>query len=187
VPNAGGGRDRPVSPASGRPRGGFRPASSAAVQRALIKRGARVESEIVGGWWKDAGQLEDLLEANRLVLEDLVPQVEGELVESEIVGRAVVERGARLERSVVRGPVVIGSGSHIVDAYVGPFTAIGSDVSISNAEIEHSIVLTGSEIRNLDKRMETSLLGRGVSLTGGNAKPKTLRFLIGDHAKVSLP
>src|SRR5690349_6076911 len=91
----------------------------------LVDIGARVEPHIVRGWWKDTGRLDDMLEANRLILETLERRVEGELAESQIEGRVVVEAGALLERSTVRGPAVIGAGAVVRDAYVGPYTAIG--------------------------------------------------------------
>jgi glucose-1-phosphate thymidylyltransferase len=99
----------------------------------------------------------------------------------------VIEEGARLEHTVVRGPAIIGARTVIVDGYVGPYTAIERDVKITGSEIEHSIVLAGSTISNLSARMEASLLGRDVSVTGTDGRPKTLRFLVGDHADVRLP
>jgi glucose-1-phosphate thymidylyltransferase len=153
----------------------------------LIDDGKRVEPHIVRGWWKDTGRLEDMLEANRLVLEDLEGQIDGELIDSKVEGRVVVEKGAKLERSTVRGPAIIGAGSHIADSYVGPYTAIDRDVVIAGSEIEHSIVLAGSRIRDLPARMEASLLGRDVTVERSLGMPKTLRFLVGDHADISIP
>jgi glucose-1-phosphate thymidylyltransferase len=154
----------------------------------LIERDLRVESHIVGGWWKDTGRLEDMLEANRLVLEDIEPRIDGELdSESRVEGRVVIEDGAKLERTVVRGPAIIGARAQITDAYVGPYTAIDRDVVITGSEIEHSIVLAGSSIRNLHARMEASLLGKNVSLSRSEGMPKTLRFLVGDNADISIP
>ena len=86
----------------------------------LVDRGLRVEPHIVRGWWKDMGQLDDLLEANRLILEDLVPRTDGEVVDSRVEGKVVIEAGAHLERATVRGPTIIGANSRIVDSYVGP-------------------------------------------------------------------
>jgi glucose-1-phosphate thymidylyltransferase len=154
---------------------------------ALIESGRRVEPHLVRGWWKDTGRLEDMLEANRLVLEDLERRIDGELVGSKVEGRVVVEAGAILERTVVRGPAIVGAGTRIKDSYIGPYTAIDADVVIAGSEIEHSIVLAGSSIRDLDARMEASLLGRNVTLTGSEGMPKTLRFLVGDNAEISIP
>jgi glucose-1-phosphate thymidylyltransferase len=153
----------------------------------LVDRGLRVDPHIVHGWWKDTGRLEDMLEANRLVLEDLESRVDGELVDTKVEGKVVIEKGAKLERSTVRGPAIIGAGAHIVDSYVGPYTAIDRDVAITGSEIEHSIVLAGSRIRDLPARMEASLLGRDVTVERSLGMPKTLRFLVGDHAEISIP
>jgi glucose-1-phosphate thymidylyltransferase len=155
---------------------------------ALIESERRVESHIVKGWWKDTGRLEDMLEANRLVLEDIEPRIDGELdAESRVEGRVAIEKGAKLERTVVRGPAIIGAGSRLTDSYIGPYTAIDRDVVIAGSEVEHSIVLAGSSIRNLHARMEASLLGRNVSLSRSEGMPKTLRFLVGDNADISIP
>src|SRR6201995_272271 len=79
----------------------------------LVDAGARVEPHIVRGWWKDTGRLEDMLEANRLILDNLTERIEGELIDSRVDGRVVIEPGARLERTIVRGPTVIGAGARL--------------------------------------------------------------------------
>jgi glucose-1-phosphate thymidylyltransferase len=152
----------------------------------LVDRGMRVEPHIVTGWWKDTGQLDDILEANRLILEDIVERVEGELIDSRVEGRVIVEPGARLERSTVRGPTIIGAGSRIVDSYIGPYSAIDENVTIERSEIEHSIVLAGSRIADLDSRMEASLIGRNVTLERSNSRPKAYRFMVGDNCEIRL-
>ena len=130
----------------------------------LVDAGRRVEPHIVKGWWKDTGRLEDMLAANRLVLETIEGRGEGELTDSRVDGRVVIERGARLVRSAVRGPAIIGAGASLTDCYVGPYTAVGEGCTIQNAEVEHSILLANSSISNLDGRMESSLLGRNVTI-----------------------
>ena len=153
----------------------------------LIESDRRVESHIVKGWWKDTGKLEDMLEANRLVLEDIEPRIDGELdAESRVEGRVALEKGAKLERTVVRGPAIIGAGARITDSYIGPYTAIERDVVITGSEVEHSIVLAGSSIRDLQARMEASLLGKNVSLSRSEGMPKTLRFLVGDNSDIGI-
>jgi glucose-1-phosphate thymidylyltransferase len=153
----------------------------------LIDEGRRVQSEVVTGWWKDTGQLADMLEANRLVLEEIETRLEGEIdADSRVEGRVIVEPGARVERSVIRGPAVIGAGACIEDAYVGPYTSIGSEVHIRRSEVEHSIILTGSVVEDLGTRMEASLLGRNVKLTRSEGMPKTLRLLVGDNSEIKL-
>jgi glucose-1-phosphate thymidylyltransferase len=153
----------------------------------LIDNGSRVESRTVSGWWKDTGQLADMLEANRLVLEDLERAVEGDLVDSKVEGRVAIAAGARIERSVIRGPVIIGTGTRIVDAYVGPYTSVGDAVTIERSEVEHSILLTGSSVCDLQSRLEASLLGRNVKLERGETMPRTLRMIVGDNSEIFLP
>jgi glucose-1-phosphate thymidylyltransferase len=155
--------------------------------QSLIEEGRAVRSEVVSGWWKDTGQLADMLEANRLVLEEVETSVEGEVDEdSRVEGRVVVEPGARIERSVVRGPAVIGAGARIEDAYVGPYSSIGSDVVVRRSEVEHSIILAGSVVEDLGTRMEASLLGREVKLTRSRGMPQTLQMLVGDKSEIKL-
>lgn len=155
--------------------------------QSLIEDGHRVQSEVVSGWWKDTGQLADMLEANRLVLEELETRIDGEVDEdSKVEGRVVLEAGATLSNSTVRGPVVIGAGARIEGAYVGPYTSIGEDVRICRSEIEHSIILAGSVVEDLGTRMEASLLGREVKLTRSEGMPKTLRMLVGDKCEIKI-
>jgi glucose-1-phosphate thymidylyltransferase len=152
----------------------------------LIDSGLSVDPHIVRGWWKDTGQVQDMLDANRLILDDLAERVEGELIDSRVEGRVVIEPGAVLERSTVRGPAIIGAGTRLVDAYIGPYSAIGDDVLIERAEIEHSIVLSGSSVRELDGRVEASLIGRNVQIARSPALPKAYRFVVGDNAEIAI-
>jgi glucose-1-phosphate thymidylyltransferase len=153
----------------------------------LIEQGKAVKSEVVSGWWKDTGQLADMLEANRLVLEEIETRIEGEVDEaSRVEGRVVIEPGAVLEGSVVRGPAVIGAGARIENAYIGPYTSIGELVCVRRSEVEHSIVLAGSIVEDLGTRLEASLLGREVKLTRSEGMPKTLRMLVGDKSEIKL-
>lgn len=152
----------------------------------LVDSDRRVEPHVVVGWWKDTGRLDDLLEANRLVLDRLEARVQGELVDSSCDGRVVVEPGARLERSTVRGPAVIGAGARLVDCYVGPYTAIGEGCTIERAEVEHSILLGGSSVTGLEGRMESSLLGRNVTIGRGSGQPRAYRFMVGDNSEIGI-
>lgn len=152
----------------------------------LVDGGARVEPHIVNGWWKDTGRLADMLEANRLVLDTAMRRVEGELVDSQVEGRVIVEAGARLERATVRGPAVIGAGAVLTDCYVGPYSAIGDRCVIENSEVEHSILLADSSVRGLDGRMESSLLGRNVHISRSDRQPRAYRFLVGDNSEVTI-
>jgi glucose-1-phosphate thymidylyltransferase len=152
----------------------------------LVDEGRTVESHIVRGWWKDTGRLEDMLEANRLVLETIERRVEGELIDAQVEGRVIVEAGARLERATVRGPAVIGAGAVVRDAYIGPYTAVGEGCMIEFAEVEHSILLEGSSVSHLDGRMESSLLGKNVRISRGDRQPRAYRFLVSDNSEIGI-
>jgi glucose-1-phosphate thymidylyltransferase len=153
----------------------------------LIDRNLTVRPHIVDGWWKDTGKLEDMLEANRLILDTLEPRVEGTIdAESRIEGKVVIEPGAVVERSVIRGPAIIGRNARIVHAYVGPFTSIMNDVEIQDSEIEHSIVLEGSCVRDLANRVIDSLIGRNVRIFRVPVKPSAYRFMLGDNSEVGI-
>jgi glucose-1-phosphate thymidylyltransferase len=154
----------------------------------LIDKGYTVSPHIVTGWWKDTGKIEDMLEANRVILDTLERRLEGEVVgKSQIDGKVVVEKGAVIEDSVVRGPVIIGAGSRIVRAYVGPFTSVDAGVTIRDSEIEHSIVLGGSEVLDLQARVEDSLIGRNCRIQRRSILPRALRLMIGDNSEVGIP
>ena len=153
----------------------------------LIDRGLTVRPHIVDGWWKDTGKLEDMLEANRLILDIQERRVDGSIdAESRIEGKVIVEAGATVERSVIRGPAIIGRGARIVHAYVGPFTSIGNDVEIQDSEIEHSIVLEGSCVRDLSNRVIDSLIGKNVRIYRIPVKPSAYRFMLGDNSEVGI-
>jgi glucose-1-phosphate thymidylyltransferase len=152
----------------------------------LLDEGMRVEPHVVRGWWKDTGRLEDMLEANRLILDNLVERIEGELIDSQVEGRVVIEPGARLERTTVRGPAIVGADARLSDCYVGPYTAIGERCTISASEVEHSILLAGCTVSGLDGRMESSLLGRNVTVRRGERQPRAYRFMVGDNSDISI-
>jgi glucose-1-phosphate thymidylyltransferase len=152
----------------------------------LVDHGLRVEPHVVRGWWKDTGRLEDMLEANRLILDTLIERIEGELIDSQVDGRVVIEAGARLERATVRGPAVIGAGAQLRNCYIGPYTAVGENCRISGSEVEHSILLAGSSVCDLDGRMESSLLGRNVTVRRGDRQPRAYRFMVGDNSDISI-
>ncbi len=153
----------------------------------LIDRGLAVRPHVVEGWWKDTGKLEDMLEANRLILDTLDARIEGRVdAESRIEGKVVLEAGAVIEHSVVRGPVIIGARARIVRAYIGPFTSIMNDVEIRDSEVEHSIVLEGSVITDLANRVIDSLIGKNVRIYREPVKPSAYRFMLGDNSEVGI-
>jgi glucose-1-phosphate thymidylyltransferase len=152
----------------------------------LIDHGRSVVPHVIDGWWKDTGKLEDLLEANRIILDTIVRRIDGEISESEIHGKVVIEAGAKVVHSTVRGPAVIGRGTTIEHAYIGPFTSIGDHAVIRGSEVEHSIVLEGSAITDVGGRIESSLIGRNVTIYRSATKPKSLNFMLGDRSQVGL-
>ena len=153
----------------------------------LIDAGHEVRAETIADDWIDTGKKDDMLAANRLVLGSLQRRIEGEVdSESTLVGRVAVEPGAKIVASTVRGPVVIGAGARIEDAYIGPFTAIGPDCELTSCEIEHSIVLQGSVIRHVDRRISDSLIGREVIIERSPLRPQAIRLMLGDHSRVDV-
>ncbi len=153
----------------------------------LIDKGHKVHSHIIQGWWKDTGKVEDVLEANRLILEFLQTKIEGKVDgDSRITGRVVIERGAQVVNSVIRGPAIIGKRSKIINSYIGPFTSIYWGTTIRNSEIEHSIVLEESSIDSISGRINESLIGKEVSIFKTKAKPQSYRFTIGDRSRLEV-
>ena len=156
--------------------------------QALIDAGRDVRAHEVTGWWKDTGKLEDILEANRMILESLERDVRGAVDEaSKIDGNVVIEEGAVVEDSVLRGPLAIGRNTRIVRSYLGPFTSVYHDVVIENSEIEHSIVLENSRIVDLGHRMERGLVGKDVEIVKCATMPKAFRFMVGDASRIEVP
>lgn len=157
-----------------------------AIQR-LIDWNCTVDSSLVEGWWKDIGRPEDVLEANRLVLENVQTRIDGTLEDSQVSGHVACETGSRIIRSVIRGPVVVGANTLIEDSYVGPYTAIGPNVQISATEIEHSVVLADCCIQDIPHRIDQSLIGRGVQLHGGGTRrPGGLNLVLGDQSRIDV-
>jgi glucose-1-phosphate thymidylyltransferase len=152
----------------------------------LIDRGRPVRSEILTGWWIDTGKLTPLLDANRLILETQERRIDGRVDEaSQIDGRVVVEDGAVIERSHIRGPVIVGRRSRVIDSFIGPFTAIDDDCEIRHSEIEHSVILSRSRVHDAG-RLEDSLLGRDVDVTRTMRRPRATRLMVGDHCQIDL-
>lgn len=153
----------------------------------LIDAEYRVEARKLTGYWTDTGKMDDMLEANRWLLELLTPRMDGHAdAASTVIGKVVVEAGASLEGTVVRGPAIIGRNTRLVNSYVGPFTSIDHDCVIVNSEIEHSIVLDSCRIEASGQRIEDSLIGRNVEIHPTAAKPRAYKLVLGDHSKVGL-
>ncbi|MCH8274728.1 MAG: glucose-1-phosphate thymidylyltransferase [Armatimonadetes bacterium] len=153
----------------------------------LIDWGKDVRYEIVTGWWKDTGTVEAMLEANRLILEGMKHTVKGKIEDAKIEGPVTVEEGAKIVRSTVRGPAIIGAGCEILDSFVGPFTSIADRTRVKESEIEYSIVMDDCFIDNVDGRISGSLIGRGVTVTRSQGKPKSVCLVLGDNSSVVMP
>jgi glucose-1-phosphate thymidylyltransferase len=153
----------------------------------LVDQGYEVQPHLVSGWWKDTGKIEDILEANRFILEDMAGRIEGRIdAASRINGNVVLEAGAVVKNSTIRGPAIVGRDTEITDSYVGPFTSIQSRCRIVRTEIEHSIVLEGSEITDVGARIDESLIGRDVKIYKCPAKPSAFRFMVGDKSEIGV-
>ncbi len=152
----------------------------------LLDHGRTVNSTTITGYWKDTGNVTDMLEVNRLVLEGVEPRIDGHVDDTcEIIGRVVVEAGAFVRHSRIVGPAIIGAGSKIIGSYVGPFTAIDDSCSLQDSEIEYSIVLSNASINGV-RRIEASLIGHYVEVTPAPRVPRAHRLVLGDHSKVQI-
>jgi glucose-1-phosphate thymidylyltransferase len=153
----------------------------------LVEKGYEVQPHLVTDWWKDTGKIEDILEANRLILESIDGQNLGKVdQESKINGQVLLEKDVRVKRSIIRGPSIIGEGCCIEDSYIGPFSSIQKNCRIINAEIECSIVMEESEICDIGHRIDESLIGREVSISKCPPKPSVYRFMVGDKSKIEI-
>ncbi|MET9909858.1 glucose-1-phosphate thymidylyltransferase [Streptomyces sp. NPDC002144] len=152
----------------------------------LIDDKRDVRSTTISGYWKDTGNVTDMLEVNRSVLETVEPVTEGTVSDdSEIIGRVRIEAGARVSGSRIVGPVIVGAGTVVENAYIGPFTSVSEDCRIEDSEIEYSIVLRGSSVTGV-RRVEASLIGRDVEVTPAPRNPSAHRLVLGDHSKVQI-
>ena len=152
----------------------------------LIDSGRKVQSTTITGYWKDTGNVADMLEVNRLVLEGIDSRVDGAVdAASELIGRVVIEAGAEVSASRIVGPVIIGAGSRISGSYVGPFTSVARDCVIAESEVEYSILLRGASVHGV-RRIEASLMGHDVEVTPSPRVPNAHRLILGDHSKVQI-
>jgi glucose-1-phosphate thymidylyltransferase len=150
-------------------------------------RGGRVRVQHVSGFLLCHGDQESLLDSNRQMLEGLAASYEpGSIEDSRIQGAVVIHPSARVRRSLVRGPAIIGPDADISDAYVGPYTSLGAGVVMEAAEIEHSIVLPRAELRFVGTRLESSIIGRDARITRAFDPPATMRLTVGDGAEIIL-
>ena len=151
----------------------------------LIEHGYKVDASFVEGWWKDTGKPEDIFEANRLILDDITTRNGGLMENSRVMGRVIIEKDAKIERSVIKGPCIIGNRSVISDSYIGPYTSVGDGCRICGTEIEDSIIMDESRIINAGRIVE-SLIGRNVRIQECVALPKGNRLIVGDNSDITL-
>ncbi|HUY51605.1 MAG TPA: glucose-1-phosphate thymidylyltransferase [Streptosporangiaceae bacterium] len=152
----------------------------------LIDHGRKVRSTTITGYWKDTGNVADMLEVNRMVLEHIEPQVLGVTdVTTELIGRVVIEAGAEVTGSRIVGPVIVGAGTRVSGSYIGPFTSVAQDCLVVDSEIEYSILLRGASIQGV-RRIEASLIGHAVEVTPSPRVPRAHRLILGDHSKVQI-
>jgi len=157
------------------------------IVRAINESGGRLDTRIVNGSWKYTGEVDGLLAANRMVLDEIGPELAGcDLSQARIEGRVQIHPTAVIERSTIRGPAVIGPRAVLQDAFVGPYSAVGTEVRLEGAELEHSIVLDHAVIRHIGHRLEDSLVGSGATVTRDFAFPSGLRLRVGRRAEVLL-
>ena len=153
----------------------------------LMDQGYQVCPYIHQGWWIDTGKMEDMLEANRLVLDTNESRIEGFVdADSKVNGKVVIEKDAEIVNSTVRGPAIIGERTRVVNAYIGPFTSIYYDCLIVDCEIEHSIIMENCKITDIHHRIEDSLIGRNVEIVRSPVKPRAYKMVLGDHSKVGI-
>jgi glucose-1-phosphate thymidylyltransferase len=153
----------------------------------LIDKGYAVGYTEITGWWKDTGKPTDLLEANRLVLDNIKSEVKGAVdAGSSVAGKVVIEQGARIVNSVVRGPAIIGERCTIEDSYIGPFSSIGNGTAVRKSEIEYSIVLRDCRIFDVGIRLEGCIIGNDVEVVKAAGKPLVHRFMLGDQSRVEV-
>lgn len=146
-----------------------------------------VSPYIIKGWWKDTGKLEDLLWANRMMLDEIEEDNKGKCdLASCVEGKVIIEKGAVIDKSTIRGPVIIGKGARISNSYIGPFTSIGPGARISHCEIEHSILLDDCEVVNVGARIIDSLIGKSARVSRPEQKPRAYRFMLGDQSEVGI-
>jgi glucose-1-phosphate thymidylyltransferase len=157
-----------------------------AIQK-LIEMGCSVESFVLDMWWLDTGKKDDLLTANAIVLDDwLEENIEGQVDEaSNVLGRVSIGKGSIVKDSRIRGPVVIGENALIENAFIGPYTSIGDNTKVSRSSVEHSVIMNGSELKDIE-RLEESLIGRNVRIFRNNTSHKALRLMIGDDSVVEV-
>jgi glucose-1-phosphate thymidylyltransferase len=157
-----------------------------AIQR-LIDWKFPVQSHVIDAWWLDTGKKDDLLAANTVVLDEWIARdVRGEVdAESQVIGRVKMEHDAKLIRSKVRGPAIIGARVVVQDSFIGPYSSIGNGTEINRSVVEHCVVMEKCLISDVE-RLEDSVLGKNVEVITNHGPHRALRLLLGDDSKVEI-
>ena len=152
----------------------------------LIDNDYSVKSSLVCNWWKDTGKPDDILDANRLILDDISTNNKGKIVNSRFIGRGKIGKNTLIEcNSIIKGPIMIGENCKIYNSYIGPYTSVGNNCEIIGSEIEDSVIMDDVKISN-SGRITDSLIGRGVKIDKRKSLPDGKRFVIGDNSEVSI-
>ncbi len=156
--------------------------------QALIHHGQSVEAEQLRGWWLDTGKKDDLLEANRIVLDTcLTTAIQGDIdARSQVIGRVEIGAGSKLRNCTIRGPVVIGQNCHLENCFIGPYSSIADRVTLIDTDLEHSVILQGATIEGIHQRIVDSVVGQRAHLKAAPQRPKALRFMIGDDCQIEV-
>jgi glucose-1-phosphate thymidylyltransferase len=154
----------------------------------LLDRGLRLDASVIDRYWIDTGKMDDILSANRRVIATLDAHCDGEIDEhSQVYGPVTIEKGARVINSVLRGPLVIGAGTEIIDSEIGPCTAINYGCRIKGCRIEDSIVMEDTVIEDIHWPILKSMIGRRVQLRGGRGVSAGYSLTLGDHSRIEMP
>ena len=154
----------------------------------FIDKGLDVQAELLDRYWIDTGKMDDILEANRMVLQSLAPSNRGQVDErTRVFEPVILEKGARVVNSVLRGPLVVGERTEIIDSYVGPFTTIDHHCRLKGVRVEGSIILENTSIEDIHWPIDRSLIGRHVTLRGGQAVGGSYSLTLGDHSEIGMP
>lgn len=154
----------------------------------LVDNKYEVEAEVIDGWWKDTGKPDDIIEANRLILEDVHRDIGNAKIDdkSKVFGRVKLAKGVEIINSTILGPVIIGEKAKIVNSYVGPFTSLSEGVELRNAEVEYSVVMSNTHIKNIKCRMHKCLIGKDVHIYRSSEMPRVYEFILADDSSVRL-
>jgi glucose-1-phosphate thymidylyltransferase len=156
--------------------------------QALIDQQKPVEARQIKGWWLDTGKKDDLLEANRVILDTcLEASVLGDIDDkSQIIGRVQIGQGSKVVNCTIRGPVTIGDNCHLENCFIGPYSSVADNVTLIEADLEHSVILQGAKVEGIHQRIVDSVIGQRAHLKEASRRPKALRFMIGDDCQIEL-